>query len=79
MPLAGEAGWLPNANGFDGAVAEVGVTPKAKGAEEGWPNVDGLAGCELRADDGWPNPPVVVMFGALKAKGEVAAVGVLAA
>ena len=33
--FAGEAGWLPNANGFDGAVAEVGVVPNPKGADAG--------------------------------------------
>ena len=32
FPAAGDAGWLPNANGFDGAVAEVGVPPNANGA-----------------------------------------------
>lgn len=32
MPVAGDAGWLPKANGFDGAVAEVGVLPKPNGA-----------------------------------------------
>ena len=35
LPLAGDAGWLPNENGFDGAVAEIGVTPKAKGLDDG--------------------------------------------
>lgn len=31
LPVAGDAGWLPNANGFDGAVVEVGVAPKPNG------------------------------------------------
>lgn len=35
LPLAGDPGWLPNVNGFDGAVAEVGVTPKPKGLDDG--------------------------------------------
>ena len=55
LPVAGDAGWLLNANGFDGAVAEVGVAPNAKGVGPGWPNVDGLAGCDC-----WPNPPLVL-------------------
>lgn len=31
LPVAGDAGWLPNANGFEGAVVEVGV-PNENGA-----------------------------------------------
>lgn len=31
MLVAGDAGWLPKANGFEGAVADVGV-PNEKGA-----------------------------------------------
>ena len=56
LPVAGDAGWLLNANGFDGAVAEVGVAPNENGLDAGWPKVDGLAGCEPMGFDGWPNP-----------------------
>ena len=32
MTVAGDAGWLPKANGFDGAVTDVGVALNANGA-----------------------------------------------
>ena len=66
MLIAGDAGWLPNAKGFDGAVAEVGVPPNENGLDDGWPKVEGLAGWELIAVDGWPNPPAAPLLVAPK-------------
>lgn len=53
--LAGDAGWLPNPNGFDGAVAEVGVVPNENGA--GALNVDGLTGVDPELPAVWANGP----------------------
>lgn len=54
VAAAGDAGWLPNEKGFDGAVAEVGVVPNENGAV---PNVEGLGVVDVAA--ACPNPPVL--------------------
>lgn len=55
------------------------MTPNAKGLDDGWPNVEGLAGCEPIPVDGWPNPPVAPPLEAPNENGDVLAGGVFAA